>query len=160
MATCRIALPDFSIHETRVCRFHATYYSWDPQTRVLAVERFGIEEPFYIRSGIKEVLVRCVNADTEVIQLRPPRDPVARVAWDYGFYGKKRAPTVVEARASVPEAAKLGDAEPVIADGNGFVFVFAARVKHRQMLIPFRWAATREAGLAEMNARLRDVRNR
>ena len=66
--------------------FAGTFYSWDPTKRVLDIFYYGVHQEQQVAPEVVGVLVREEEKHLKMIELRPPRNPVALVAFNNNFF--------------------------------------------------------------------------
>jgi len=59
----------------------------------LTVQWKNVSRSFKAKEG-EAFLIKCYGSFPEVVPLIPPRDPIAKVAWESGFYRSKRYDTI------------------------------------------------------------------
>ena len=96
MATHRLSLRE-PVQNRQVGNSMNTRYSFDGKT--LTVEWKGQRRVFAASEG-SAVMLKCQGGFPEVIVMIPPSDPLARVAWEHRFYGKKRFKTLADLEAT------------------------------------------------------------
>lgn len=136
--------------------------SWDGN-RLLVIHWKGLARGFDVRHGDR-VQVRCNGEFPEVMVMKPPSDPVARVAWEHGFFKSKRYDSLDE----LQEKAKgvkwyhrmLGYSVPCVhvylsAKGNCALAYKASGDKDSE--IPWGWWAGHRATIREMKRLFEEI---
>lgn len=163
MATHTIHLPAAeNITDARVGNAMSTSFTWDADCRRLYVSwKRGRPQIVDVPQGVDRAQVRCSGGEPNVRLMQPPKNPLARVAWEFNFFGSKRVQTrnEIEAAKTAPETyfydAALGGQRhrPIIVEGEGYCFVFSVHMEG-QVWKPFKWWADSTANVLEVRARL------
>lgn len=169
MATHRISLPvSESVTDARVGNAMSTSYTWNHGQRKLFVSwKRGRPQEHHVPQGVEFAQVRCEGGEPSVLLMQPPRDAVARVAWEFCFYGSKRVKTREEAEAATTDDATyfydraLGGNRhrPIILRGDEYIFVFSVHMEG-QVWRPFKWWASKVADPMEIRCRFWSLNDR
>lgn len=168
MATHRMQL-GASAEKAQVGNAMSTSYSWDSETREFVIF-WKYEKPVTVKipSGIKYVQVRCGGGIPSVIPMQMPKNKVAQVAWENGFYGGMRIPkkeeidilkNSFEASYFSNSARRDGhEYKQYRVQGPGYCFVYKPG-NAMGGKSPYRWWADGSANWAEIQVGFWNIEN-
>lgn len=120
-------------------------------------------QSFLAKQGSK-ALVSCNGGFPKVVIMTPPGNPIAKAAWERGFYANKRYPTLVDlqnaadklTRYSVPHGYDVSNYWYFKSDAGNCAFVFKLGMDG-QVGTPWGWWASPEVKESEVREYLKVV---